>query len=69
MKTITKNEVNDIERYNKLVYDIVNDKENTRFKVYELIEFQKYCSIYYKDGNILNVAMAQNPLTLFLKRK
>jgi hypothetical protein len=61
-------EVNEIERYCELKYDIKNEVNNTRFKVYEIERFKKYCSLYYVNGNLTNIGIAQNPLTLFLKR-
>ena len=63
------NEINEIERYKNLENDIVSEKNNTRIKIYEIDEFERYCLIHYHNGIITNVCFAQNKLTLLLKFK
>jgi len=67
MGTINPEVINTIEREKLIYIDHRNESTNTRFKVYEVEEDNIYLLVVRRNGELLKVNAAQNPLTLMLK--
>lgn len=56
-----------VQRNFKLVYDFRKEETNERKSIFEIGQFNHYCLIHKKNGEVVRLYHAQNALALVLK--